>query len=347
MSRVEGILLVGLSLKDEVQRGNFEGTLRSRWDFKRLVTELSLSKELIDVLEGLVGSVNEFRIWGCAEPERRTQRFLEWWSSAEKYVAVFVDVGNRSVICWGRIFAKIYSEELSKALWGSDKWRYVYFIKDVVWVENSLPLAELVKGLGYSEDYWPRGHQIVSPEKVQEIVRRFGSVEDFLKSLIKVKPPALLELGVSVSASAIAKALAILSNIAKGEDAATVFMMISGRVARLVSRTSDFDLAVGEALTSVLGSVPDNAKSVFQEALSMLKQGILTAGSAVIRCVDVIESGIIQSPDLMLGALVVMFSVDTLGNAIPSEVIAVAKRVTKENVYVLALCGFYSIKLLE
>jgi len=347
MSHVEGILLVGLSLKDDVQRRNFERTLRPRWDFKRLATELSLSKELIDVLEGLVGSVSEFRIWGCAEPEKRTQRFSDWWNNAERYVAIFVDIGSRSVVCWGRIFAKIYSDELSRALWGSDKWKYIYFIKDVTWVENSLSLAELVKGLGYSEDYWPRGHQIVSPERVREIVKRFGSVEDFLESLVRVKPLALPELSVSVPAGAIYKALTTLSNVVRSEDAAVVFIRISGRAAKLVSRTSDFDLAVSETLTSVLGSVPDNAKSVLQEALSMLRQGILTAGSAVARCVNVIESGVIQNPDLVLGALVVMFSADTLGNAIPGEVVAVAKRVIKENAYVLALCGFYSIKLSE
>jgi hypothetical protein len=79
LSRAEGILLVGLSLRNEVQRRNFERTKRSSWSFDRIAGELGLFRELVGKLRALVEGVSEFRVWGCAEPKRKDQRFLEWF----------------------------------------------------------------------------------------------------------------------------------------------------------------------------------------------------------------------------------------------------------------------------
>jgi len=338
LSSAEGILIVGLSLRNEVQKKNFDRTMRSSWSFDRIVQELKLSDKLVNALRPLVGGVPEFRIWGSSEPERKDRRFLEWWSNAEKYVAIFVDVSSGSVICWGGIFAKIYSDELSRALWGSDEWMYVYFIKDVMWVENLVPMARLVKELGYEESYKPRGHQIVSSSRVQEIVKSFGSVENFLQGLLQSKPNQIGLGSGTVAEDAITNVVKLLSEIVGG-DAIPMFLRVIGRVVR----GKDHD--VKGVINAVLTNAPEHVRIAVADALAMLRQRIEPAVKVLAPCSEKIAT-ILQDPDLVLGALVVSLAADSLGGEVVKKVIDVAKSVVRENLFVVMLCRLYNPRIL-
>ena len=338
LSSAEGILIVGLSLRNEVQKKNFDRTMRSSWSFDRIAQELKLSDKLVNALRPLVGGVPEFRIWGSSEPERKDRRFLEWWSNAEKYVAIFVDVSSGSVICWGRIFAKIYSDELSRALWGSDEWKYVYFIKDVMWVENLVPMARLVKELGYEESYKPRGHQIVSSSRVQEIVKRFGSVENFLQGLLQSKPNQIGLGSGTVAEDAITNVVKLLSEIVGG-DAIPMFLRVIGRVAR----GKDHD--VKEVVNAVLTNAPEHVRIAVADALAMLRQRIEPAVKVLAPCSEKITI-VLQDPDLVLGALVVSLAADSLGGEVVKKVIDAANSVVRENLFVVMLCRLYNPRIL-
>ena len=337
LSGAEGILIVGLSLRKEVQKKNFDRTMRSSWSFDRIVQELKLSDELINALRSL-GGVPEFRIWGYRGSKRKDQRFLDWWSNAEKYIAIFIDVSSGSVICWGRIFAKIYSDELSRVLWGSDKWRYIYFIKDVVWVENLVPMARLVKELGYEESYKPKGHQIVSSSTVQEIVKRFGSVENFLQSLLQSKPNQIGLGSGTTAGDTIINIVKLLSEVVGG-DAIHVFLRVIGRVVR----GKDHD--VKEVVNAVLTNAPEHVRIVVADALAMLRQRIEPAVKVLAPCSEKIAT-ILQDPDLVLGALVVSLAADSLGSEVVKKVIDAAKSVVRENLFVVMLCRLYNPRIL-
>jgi len=338
LSSTEGVLIVGLSLRNEVQKKNFDRTMRGSWSFDRIAQELKLSDKLVNALRPLVGGVPEFRIWGSPEPERKDRRFLEWWSNAEKHVAIFVDVSSGSVICWGRIFAKIYSDELSRALWGSDEWKYVYFIKDVIWVENLVPMARLVKELGYEESYKPRGHRIVSSSRVQEIVKRFGSIENFLQGLLQSK---LNQIGLgsgTVAGDAITNVVKLLSEVVGGH-AIPMFLRVVGRVAR------GKDHNVKEVVNAVLTNAPEHVRIAVADALAMLRQRIEPAVNVLAPCGEKIAT-VLQDPDLVLGALVVSLAADSLGGEVVKEVIDVANSVVRENLFVVMLCRLYNPRIL-
>ena len=338
LSGAEGILIVGLSLRKKDHKMNFDRTMRSSWSFDRIVRELELPGELINALRPLVGGVPEFRIWGRKEPKRKDRRFLNWWSNAEKYVAIFVDLSSGSVICWGRIFAKIYSDELSKALWGSDKWKYVYFIKDVMWVENLVPMARLVEELGSKGNYGYRGHQPVPSSKVQEIIKHFGSIENFLQSLLQSKPNQIGLGSGTIAEDAIVNAVKLLSEVVGG-DAIPMFLRVVGRVAR----GKDHD--VREAVNAVLTNAPEHVRIAVADALAMLRQRIEPAVNVLAQCGEKIAS-VLQDPDLVLGALAVSLAADSLGGGVVKEVIDVANSVVRENLFVVMLCRFYNPRVL-
>jgi hypothetical protein len=338
LSGAEGILIVGLSLRKEVQKKNFDRTMRSSWSFDRIVQELKPSDELINTLRSLVGGVPEFRIWGYRESKRKDQRFLEWWGNAEKYVAIFVDVSSGSVICWGRIFAKILSEKLSEALWGTNKWRYVYFLRDVVWINGAVPIAKLVKELGCKENYKPRGHQPVASEKVQEVIKRFGSIENFLQSLLQSKPNQVGLRSGTTAGDTIANVVKLLSEIVGG-DAIPMFLRVVGRVAR----GKDHD--VKEVVNAVLTNAPEHVRIAVADALAMLRQRIEPAVKVLASCGEKIAS-VLQDPDLVLGALVVSLAADSLGGEVVKDVIDVANNVVKENLFVVMLCRLYNPRVL-
>ena len=335
LSSAEGILIVGLSLRNEVQKKNFDRTMRSSWSFDRIAQDLKPSDKLVNTLRSLVGGVPEFRVWGCSESERKDRRFLEWWGNAEKYVAIFVDVSSGSVICWGRIFAKIYSDELSRALWGSDEWRYVYFIKDVMWVENLVPMARLVKELGYEESYKPRGHQIISSNRVQEIIKRFGSIENFLQSLLQSKPNQVGLRSGTTAGDTIANVVKLLSEIVGG-DAISMFLRVVGRIAR----GKDHD--VKEVVNAVLTNAPEHVRIAVADALAMLRQSIEPAIKVLAPCSERIATTL-QDADLVLGALVVLLTAGFLGGEVVKEVIDIANSVVRENLYAVMLCRLYNL----
>jgi hypothetical protein len=366
LSRAEGILLVGLSFRKKVQRRNFERTMRSSWSFDRIVRELELSGELINKLRPLVEGVSEFRIWGCPEKElkkskkksenenkkneesekkkekKEENKCLKWWNNAEKYVAVFLDFNAGSVVCWGRIFAKILSEKLSEALWGTNKWRYVYFLRDVVWINGAVLIAKLVKELGCKENYKPRGHQTVASEKVQEIVRRFESIENFLRSLAQAELVQHVVRPVTVSKSAVAEALKLLSS-SFGDNAAHVFMRVVGRV---VSSSEDFGFAVDKAVENVLSNTSSSVKGAVRNALTELRRYIDSARTVLFRCGEDVAS-VTQDADLALGALAVLCSADALGSDVAREVVNAAKSIVRENLYVVMLCRLCSFRISE
>jgi len=338
LSGAEGILIVGLSLRKKDQKKNFDRTMRSSWSFDRIVQELKLSDELINALRPLVGGVPEFRIWGCSEPKRKDRRFLEWWSNAEKYVTIFVDFSSGSVICWGRIFAKIYSDELSRALWDSDKWKYVYFIKDVMWVENLVPMARLVEELGSKGNYKYGGHQPVHSSRVQEIVKRYGSIENFLQGLLQSKPNQIGLGPGTVAEDAITNVVKLLSEIVGG-DAIPMFLRVVGRV----TRGKDHD--VKEVVNAVLTNAPEHVRIAVADALAVLRQRIEPAVKVLAPCSEKIAT-ILQDPDLVLGALVVSLAADSLGGEVVKKVIDAANSIVRENLFVVMLCRLYNPRIL-
>jgi hypothetical protein len=220
-------------------------------------------------------------------------------------------------------------------LWSSDEWRYVYFIKDVMWVENLVPVARLVKELGYEESYKPRDHQIISSNRVQEIIKRFGSIENFLQSLLQSKPNQVGLRSGTTAGDTIANVVKLLSEIVGG-DAIPMFLRVVGRVAR----GKDHD--VKEVVNAVLTNAPEHVRIAVADALTMLRQSIEPAIKVLAPCSERVATTL-QDADLVLGALVVLLTAGSLGGEVVKEVIDIASSVVRENLYAVMLCRLYNL----
>ena len=156
---------------------HFRKTIEKEWSVNEL---LSLGVELpADVVKRLQ-SVGRFGIWGSLPSVVGIDR--AWQNIDNGWVVAFYRRGR--IVCYGTTFAKIRSSELAEKLWGKNAegrtWEYIYFIRDINW--TNIPWELVRDELEYKIDP-PRGHLFVDSDKVDKIVKKYGSVVNFFKSL--------------------------------------------------------------------------------------------------------------------------------------------------------------------
>lgn len=148
---------------------------------------LLLEKEF-ETIKNIFGE-RKIRAWGATpgSGNRRTwnnldvgDRILIYRKGNYEYVAIIV--------------YKFHNKELAENLWGTDSkeqtWEFMYLLDNLT--ELSIPYSELNKVLGYADNYFPQGFAQIKDERLQPVVSKFGSVDEFLNYLaegrwVKVK----------------------------------------------------------------------------------------------------------------------------------------------------------------
>ena len=91
---------------------------------------------------------------------------------------LFVIVGQR-IRYVGRVCAKVVSKELSKFLWGGERWELIYFLRDLR--EADVGLDRLIDEVGGISR---RGFSRIGDDKLRVVIERYGSVDRFVEVLI-------------------------------------------------------------------------------------------------------------------------------------------------------------------
>jgi len=133
----------------------------------------------------------------------------------------------------------------------------------------------------------------------------------------------------------IASIVKLLSTV-MGNDAVQALLRVVGRVTR--SKDSN----AKEAVNAVLTNVPEHVRIGVADTLAMLRQSIEPAIKALAPCSEKIVN-VLQDSDLVLGALAVLLTADSLGGEAVKEVIDVANSVVRENLYAVMLCRLYNL----
>lgn len=116
--------------------------------------------------------------WGAKPGENNIPTWQDL--SQNDYILVYVQ-GN--FVRLARVALKDRNFDLAKELWGledSQTWEYMYFLKDVEFVEYSL--SEFQKDLGFKSNYVPQGFSEV---KQWRYVDKFGDLESLLSKKVR------------------------------------------------------------------------------------------------------------------------------------------------------------------
>ncbi len=83
------------------------------------------------------------------------------------------------------IVHKIHNPELAKFLWGTDSsgqtWEYMYLLDNLR--ELPVPASDFNKVVGYAPNYFPQGFMQISGDKLNSLIEKFGSIDEFLNYL--------------------------------------------------------------------------------------------------------------------------------------------------------------------
>jgi hypothetical protein len=97
---------------------------------------------------------------------------------------LFSERGTGKFNYCARVAFKIDRESLGKVIWSvvpGKPWRLIYFLRDIEHIDADK--VGLVKELGYSSEFRVPGVTRVGPNRLAEVLRRYGSVEKFIHAL--------------------------------------------------------------------------------------------------------------------------------------------------------------------
>ena len=179
----------------ESARKHFRRTIEKLWSLDEIN---KLGVKLPNDVEEKLRSVQRFAIWGSTPRVTIIETLFKRLDEAGEGVAAFYRDGK--IVCWGRIFAWMHnniSKILAEKLWGRDEkgdtWEYVYFIRDIECTEPGIDWDKMREELGYNKGFIPRGHTLVKPDKLKNIVDKYGDIITFLNKLAGRNPERINE----------------------------------------------------------------------------------------------------------------------------------------------------------
>lgn len=131
----------------------------------------------------LVGNRPRLFLWGVQESLKEKV----WDKVGIGDWAMFY--GSKKFFAIGKIYLKKYDPSLRSTSWPkkneeSTKEGYPY----LVFVDNlhiiSLAQEEFVEDAGYSKSFYPAGFMLITEEHEAEIIKRFGSIDDYVENLV-------------------------------------------------------------------------------------------------------------------------------------------------------------------
>jgi hypothetical protein len=145
------------------------------------VAQAHLSEQQFNELRAAIAGAPEFWCWATSQGKFAYFDAMR----ADDYV-LFTETGTGRFTYVGRVVAKFVSELLGQALWADVPglpWKFIYVLDRVRRIDISK--KKLVTQLGYERDYPVYGFIRVRPERVREMLDKYGDVEKLLRACAK------------------------------------------------------------------------------------------------------------------------------------------------------------------
>ncbi|WP_217907649.1 hypothetical protein [Desulfosediminicola ganghwensis] len=143
----------------------------------------NLSTQDYNALKKSLKGEEKFRCWAM------TKNSLSKFKAMQPGDYVLFSLKGTGVFSYyGQVIHKIRSIELGSALWSvvpNLPWELICFLDNITPIK--VPKDELVSSLGYDQGYVVPGIIRVSSERVQNVIKRYGSIGSLISSLSKKK----------------------------------------------------------------------------------------------------------------------------------------------------------------
>lgn len=169
-------LFVFTASRDEAYR-HYIDTIEEGFTFDRI--KRFLAEDDLKTIEDAFGD-RTIRAWGATSGSGNIRN----WRNLEVNDRILIyRKGNYEYIA--TIVHKMHNPELAKHLWGADSsgqtWKYMYLLDNLR--EISVPAQDFNKVLGYASNYFPQGFMQISGDKLEPLIEKFRSVDEFLNYL--------------------------------------------------------------------------------------------------------------------------------------------------------------------
>lgn len=149
--------------------------------------EKLLTQEQVASIKNLYGN-GLIRAWGATPGKTQGKGNQRTWRALEVGDPILIyRKGNFEYYAF--VSLKFHNPELACHLWGvnerGETWEYMYLLDKVT--EISVPNRIYNELLGYQEHRFPQGFSTTAKERVEELKKRFGSIESFLNYLSEGK----------------------------------------------------------------------------------------------------------------------------------------------------------------
>jgi len=152
---------------NETSYEGFQSTIKNGISYMQI--EPYLSQPLKEIL----AKQKKIYAWGCVDSLKG-----RWDKMREGDYVLFYVKGTFRY--YGRTLCKQYSDQLSDVLWPrktENAWGCIFFLDDIEPI--SIPMETLNKIAGYKENFVPQGFQELKEDAVGEILKEYGSMENF------------------------------------------------------------------------------------------------------------------------------------------------------------------------
>lgn len=162
---------------NETSYKNFLSTIESGLDYSIIEPHLE------EKGKRLLGDGHKIFAWGNKE-----SKISSWEKMLPDDLVLFYkgkegEEREGKLVFAGKLLYKKHSRDLGLALWppktGEEPWTCIFFLKDLKPIY--IPISELANLAGYSKNFIVQGFMPVNDEGVQNIMKKFGDFDSFIK----------------------------------------------------------------------------------------------------------------------------------------------------------------------
>lgn len=163
---------------NETSYKNFLSTIENGVDFS------IIGQYLTDEGKKILQNESKLFVWGNKETKKTSWDKMEVGDLILFYKGREGEEREGKLLYAGKLLFKQHSKDLGLALWppkkGEEPWTCIFFLKDLQPIY--IPISELADFAGYSRNFIVQGFMPINDEGVKNILNKFGSVDNFLKS---------------------------------------------------------------------------------------------------------------------------------------------------------------------
>lgn len=157
-------------------RDNLESSVENHVDLETI--RRNVAAHDYEKLHNASPDVSGFQCWGMKESMRNN-----YFEAMQPGDIVLIKENKKTDFGYqAEVIYKAESKTFGREIWRSDEWELIYFFKSVQRI--SIPFEKFKQAVGYQSNFQLQGQKRIADDKVLEIIKKYGSLDSFLKSLL-------------------------------------------------------------------------------------------------------------------------------------------------------------------